>query len=162
MIFTGKSNTGMKKQVIYVDTSVIGGCFDDEFKEWSNGILRDFQAGRFTLLMSELVAAEMENAPKDVRKVYDEFRLCTDKIILLTPEAIELADAYIKHHTLTSKYRYDARHIAIATVAGADLVVSWNFKHMVNYGKIQQFNAVNIALGYKPISIYSPREVTTL
>ena len=151
----------MKKINIYVDTSVIGGCCDLEFKEWSNGILKDFQSGTFGLLLSELIDAEIEDAPDEVKKIYVKFRNCTDKIIELSSEAIELAEAYLKHRILTHNYRDDARHIAIATVAGADLVVSWNFKHIVHFEKIQRFNAVNIEMGYKPISIYSPREVTT-
>lgn len=150
----------MKKRAIYVDTSVIGGCCDQEFQEWSNGILKDFQAGTFKLLLSELIDAEIEDAPEEVKKIYVKFRHCTDTIISLSSEAIELAEAYLKHKILTPNYRDDARHIAIATVAGADLVVSWNFKHIVHFEKIQKFNAVNIELGYKPISIYSPREVT--
>ena len=81
--------------------------------------------------------------------------------ITLSAEAVELADAYLNHNVLTQNYRDDARHIAIATVAGADLLVSWNFKHIVHFEKIQRFNAVNIEMGYKPILIYSPREVTT-
>ena len=52
-------------------------------------------------------------------------------------------------------------HIALATIAEVDAIVSWNFKHIVHFEKIQKFNAVNIEMGYKPISIYSPREVTT-
>lgn len=55
----------------------------------------------------------------------------------------------------------DARHIAIATVAIADILVSWKFKHIVRYERIQKFNAVNLEMGYKPISIHSLREVTT-
>jgi len=161
MLLTGQSNKGMKKRAIYVDTSVIGGCCDPEFQEWSYGLLRDFQAKKFKLLLSELIDAEIENAPEEVRKVYAEFRQCADRIISLTPEAIELVEAYLKRRILTRNYRDDARHIAIATAEGADVVVSWNFKHIVHFEKIQMFNAVNIEMGYKPIAIYSPREVTT-
>ena len=151
----------MKKTSIYVDTSVIGGCCDPEFQEWSNGLLNDFKSGVFTLLLSELTDAEIQDAPDEVKKVYATFRECTNKIIELSPEAIELSDAYLRHRILTHKFLNDARHIAIATGAGADLLVSWNFKHIVRFDKIQKFNAVNIEMGYKPISIYSPREVTT-
>ena len=151
----------MKKINIYVDTSVIGGCCDPEFQEWSIGILKDFQSGTFRLLLSELTDAEIEGAPDEVKKIYVKFRKCIDKVIELSSEAIELADVYLKHRILTRNYRDDARHIAIATVAGTDLVVSWNFKHIVHFEKIQKFNAVNIEMGYKPILIYSPREVTT-
>lgn len=71
-----------------------------------------------------------------------------------------MADAYLDHKILTHSFRNDALHIAAATVAGADLLVSWNFKHIVHFEKIQKFNAVNIEFGYKPILIYSPREMT--
>jgi len=151
----------MKKTRIYVDTSVIGGCCDPEFQDWSRGLLSDFQAGTFLLFLSELTDAEIQDAPEDVQNIYTEFRECTDRILELTSEAIELADAYLNHNILTQNFRNDARHIAIATIAGADLLVSWNFKHIVHFEKIQRFNAVNIEMGYKTILIYSPREVTT-
>jgi hypothetical protein len=151
----------MKKTRIYVDTSVIGGCCDPEFQEWSLGLLRDFKSRTFLLFLSELADAEIQDSPVEVKHIYIEFRRCTDKIIELTPEAIELANAYLKRNILALNYLNDARHIAMATVAGADLLVSWNFKHIVNFEKVQKFNAVNIEMGYKPISIYSPREVTT-
>jgi hypothetical protein len=151
----------MKKTRIYVDTSVIGGCCDPEFQDWSRGLLSDFQVGTFLLFLSELTDAEIQDAPEDVQNIYTEFRECTDRILELTSEAIELADAYLNHNILTQNFRNDARHIAIATIAGADLLVSWNFKHIVHFEKIQRFNAVNIEMGYKTILIYSPREVTT-
>ena len=151
----------MKKIRIYLDTSVIGGCCDPEFQEWSRGLLADFQAGVFSLLLSELTDAEIQDAPDEVENLYLDFRVYADEIIELSPEAIELADAYLKHDILTQKFRDDARHIAMATIAGVDIVVSWNFKHIVHFEKIQKFNAVNIEMGYKPILIYSPREVTT-
>ena|SRR3989338_6589229 len=150
----------MKKFRIYVDTSVIGGCCDPEFQEWSNGLLLDFQKGTFLLLLSELTDAEIQDAPDEVINVYTEFRKLTSSIIEIESGAIELANTYLNHKILPQNYRNDARHIAVATVAGADLLVSWNFKHIVHFEKIQKFNAVNVELGYKPILIYSPREVT--
>ena len=143
-----------------MDTSVIGGCCDAEFQDWSKGLLLDFQTGTFSLLLSELTDAEIQDAPDEVKDIYAEFRECTTGIVDLSAEAFELADAYLNHKIVPQKFRDDARHIAIATVAGADLVVSWNFKHIVHFEKIQRFNAVNVELGYKPILIYSPREVT--
>lgn len=150
----------MKKTRIYVDTSVIGGCCDPEFQEWSQGLLLDFKSSTFSLFLSELIDAEIQDAPDEVKDVYSEFRAYADSILELSPEAITLADAYLNHKILSQNFRNDARHIAIATVAGTDLLVSWNFKHIVHFQKIQKFNAVNIEMGYKPIFIYSPREVT--
>ncbi len=151
----------MRKSCLYVDTSVIGGCYDQEFQEWSNGLLTDIQAGRFSLFLSELSDAEIQDAPEEVRKIYLEFRNCAKKVLELSAEVIELADAYLNHGILTPNYRNDARHIALATIAGADVLVSWNFKHVVHFEKIQKFNAVNIEMGYKTILIFSPREVTS-
>jgi len=62
---------------------------------------------------------------------------------------------------LTPKYFEDLLHIAIATINNIDILVSWNFKHIVHYEKIKLFNAVNLELSYKTINIFSPREVTT-
>lgn len=150
----------MKKISVYVDTSVIGGCCDLEFQEWSNGLLMDFKAGNYKLLLSELTSAEIQDAPAAVQNIYEEFIDCAEKIVELENEAVELADAYLKHKIMSPNYRDDARHIAIATIAGADVLVSWNFKHIVHFNKIRMFNAVNIEMGYKPIMIFSPREVT--
>ena len=155
---TGKKS--VKKTRIYVDTSVIGGCCDLEFQEWSNGLLSDFQAGTFTLVLSILTDAEIQDAPGEVRNKYAEFRACAGEIVELGIESIKLADAYLSRNILSENYRNDARHIAMATAAGVDLLVSWNFRHIVHFEKIQKFNAVNIEMGYKPIMIFSPREVT--
>ena len=125
----------MKKIVIYVDTSVIGGCRDPEFQEWSLGLLADFRAGTFSLILSDLTEAEIEDVPDEVKRVYMEFRETSTNVIELTAEAPELADAYLRHGILSENFLNDARHIAIATVGGADLVASWNFKHIVHFEK---------------------------
>lgn len=150
----------MKKLRIYVDTSVIGGCLDDEFKEWSNGLLLDFQKGIFLPVLSVLTEAEIADAPKKVQTVFSLFLEHCNQLISLDEESIELARHYLSRGIVTPKYLEDAQHIAIATVTGADMVVSWNFRHIVHFDKINRFNAVNMELGYKTIAIYSPREVT--
>lgn len=150
----------MKKQTIYADTSVIGGCCDDEFKHWSIGLLKDFQLGAYLLVLSSLVEAEILGAPQEVKEKYVDFKQCAIKTLELSIEAIDLADQYLSRKILSDNYQDDARHIALAVVSNVDLLVSWNFKHIVHFDKIQQFNAINIELGYKPIQIFSPREVT--
>ena len=78
---------------------------------------------------------------------------------MVSSEALDLADAYQQRAILTPKYYDDGLHIALATVAEVDVLVSWNFKHIVRFDKIRRFNAVNLERGYKPLAIYSPREV---
>lgn len=150
----------MKRQRVYTDTSVIGGCFDAEFERWSNGLFQDFRLGLFAPVVSSVVFAEVEDAPEPVQKAYDELLSLGAEILLVTDEALNLADAYLERGVLTPKFYDDATHIALATLSGVDLVVSWNFRHIVHYDKIRAFNAVNIERGYKPVQIYSPREVT--
>jgi len=151
----------MKIQRIYIDTSVIGGCFDPEFAEWSNGLLQDFRNGTFQPLLSDVVSAEIEKAPESVQSIYAELILLNAEILTVQESALELADEYQKRHILTPKFYDDGLHIALATVAEADLLVSWNFKHIVHFDKIRLFSAVNTEFGYKPLQIFSPREVTT-
>jgi len=151
----------MKKQRIYVDTSVIGGCFDDEFSTWSNGLLRDFAQRYFTPVTSELVAAEIADSPSFVQERFAEILALDHEMLALSDECLSLADVYQSHGVLTAKFHNDAIHIALATVAEVDVLVSWNFRHIVNFNKIRLFNAANLEQGYKPVQIYSPREVTT-
>jgi hypothetical protein len=151
----------MKKIRIYVGTSVIGGCCDPEFEEWSEGLLSDFKMGLYSLVLSSLIDAEIQDAPEEVKNVYQEFRDCEHELLKLDDEAIDLAEAYLNHGILSPNYRDDARHIAMATIADVDVLVSWNFRHVVHFDRIRQFNAVNLERGYKAISIYTPREVTT-
>lgn len=146
---------------IYVDTSVLGGCFDTEFEEWSNGLIRDFRAGRLVPVLSEVTAAEVLEAPAPVRDLHQEMLVLAGTALTLTPQVLGLAAAYEARRILPARYAADMLHIALATVAGVDALVSWNFKHIVRLEKIRQFNAVGVESGYRSLNILSPREVTT-
>jgi hypothetical protein len=150
----------MKKLRIYVDTSVIGGCFDREFDTWSNALIEDFRSSRFHVVLSDVTAAEVALAPDLVRNVHEEL-VTFAEIIAVTEEALEVLATYEARGVLGSRFRNDMLHIALATVAEVDVVVSWNFQHIVRLDKIQLFNGINVELGYKTLAIYSPREVTT-
>lgn len=151
----------MKVQRVYVDTSVVGGCFDDEFAPWSNGLMKDFRLGNFEAVVSEIVTAEIEDdAPYNVQKQY-EWLLNLNPAELETDEnVVELATTYLDRGILTSNYLDDALHVALASTNAIEVLVSWNFRHIVHFEKIRRFNAVNQELGYRPIEIRSPREVT--
>jgi hypothetical protein len=150
----------MRQIRIYVDTSVIGGCFDPEFQPWSNGLIEDFRKRVFRLVLSDVTAAEVALAPGIVQELYSEL-LSFAESLSVTEEALSVLAAYESHNVIGARFRNDMLHIALATVAEVDVLVSWNFRHIVRLDKIQQFNGINIELGYKTLSIYSPREVTT-
>ena len=103
---------------------------------------------------------EKRAAPPNVAGKYAELLGLEPERIKLSNDAVALASVYIRENIVSQKYQDDALHIAHATIAKVDILVSWNFKHIVNYGKIRQFNSVNLRQGYNTIQIYSPREVT--
>ncbi len=146
---------------IYVDTSVLGGCFDREFATWSNALVRDFRAGRLIPVLSDVTAAEIQDAPESVRNLHQELLTLVEAVLPITEEALSLVAAYEARKVLPAKYEADMRHIALATIAEVASLVSWNFKHIVRLEKIRLFNEVNVQLGYKALSILSPREVST-
>jgi hypothetical protein len=146
---------------IYIDTSVLGGCFDVEFAPWSNGLMRDFRAGRLVPVLSDVTAAEVGSAPEPVRDLHQEILALAGAVLPVTSEVLGLVAKYETKKILATKFRADMQHIALATIAGVGALVSWNFRHIVRLEKIQLFNAVNVESGYQVLSIRSPREVTT-
>ena len=151
----------MKTPRVYIDTSVLGGYFEREFLVWSTALVEDFRAGRFVPVLSDLLAAEVEDAPARVRTLHAELLGLGAENIRTDEEVLDLLEAYEQHRVLGPRYRQDMLHIALATVADVDVVVSWNYKHIVRSDKIRLFNAVNLAQGYKTLTIHTPREVTT-
>jgi hypothetical protein len=145
----------MKK--IYTDTSVIGGCFDVEFRDYSLALMDEFKNGEKVMICSDLVVLELEPARPEIRDKLSE--IPTDHVVRITrsEEVEHLARTYIELGALTNKSHNDALHIAYATLSDADTLASWNFKHIVNFDKIKMFNAINSQLGYKTIEIMTPR-----
>jgi len=143
---------------VYADTSVFGGCFDDEFKRASQAFFDQARAGVLTLQTSALVASELEAAPDEVRELFDEM-LPFGEFLEISEAALELQHAYLSAGILSAKWASDALHVALASVARSEAVVSWNFKHIVHHDKIARYNAVNASRGYGEIGIYSPSQV---
>jgi len=146
---------------IYTDTSVLGGCEDEEFAEHSIRLMECFVRGERLLVLSSLTVQELAAAPAEVRSRLASVPEAHIETLQLDIEATELADAYIAASVLTPKMRTDAQHIAIATVARVDVLVSWNFKHIVNLQRIRGYNSVNLRRSYPMIEIRTPREVLT-
>jgi predicted nucleic acid-binding protein len=149
----------MRKFRIYFDTSVIGGCLDDEFAEESLQLLNLVRQGKLIMLLSEVVSTELSKAPVEVQALLQDLPLENIEGIELTTEIIDLAQAYLIAEILTPKSLNDAIHVAAATVARADAIVSWNFKHIVRLDKMKQFSQVNLLNGYGILTIVSPKEV---
>lgn len=145
---------------IYLDTSVLGGAFDEEFRQDTEALLKLIHNGAMRPVISELTEAETRQASKQVTALLDGllFDLNAEQL-RLSMEAESLAAAYIAAGVVSQKYEADALHIALATLAKVDVLVSWNFKHIVNLARIRGFNGVNLIRGYGTLEIRSPKEV---
>ncbi len=149
----------MKKNInIYVDTSVYGGVFDEEFSNPSKRFFEQVKNGDFLVITSALVREEMSYAPEKVRILFEEMQKYS-VIADITEDSLKLRESYINANIVTSKYSNDALHVAIASSSNCSIILSWNFKHIVHYEKIALYNAINLINGYQQIFIYSPNEV---
>lgn len=144
---------------VYTDTSVIGGCFDAEFQEWSNALFHEFVIGIKQVMVSDLLIQELKLAPKEVKEKISEVPSQHQISIGISADAVQLALLYINEGALTNKSYNDALHIALATSSNADVLASWNFKHIVNIERIRLYNSINLRMGYKIIEIRTPREI---
>ena len=149
----------MRRIRVYVDTSVFGGTQDDEFVVASNRFFEQVRLGGFVVLLSDETQRELTDSPEAVQAVWLHLPPASVELIGLNDEARSLADEYLDAGVLGEASIGDALHVAAATVAGADLILSWNFKHIVNYNRIRGFNSVNVRMGYRAMTILSPREV---
>jgi predicted nucleic acid-binding protein len=144
---------------IYIDTSVIGGCFDVEFEDWSMKLFEKFQSGEMLALVSDLTEQELTFAPEKVQEKLEEVPDSSRLGVSITDEIIRLAESYIREGALSPKSFNDALHIAAATIHNANVLASWNFKHIVNLQRIRLYNSVNLKKGYRLIEIRTPREI---
>ena len=149
----------MVKQRIYIDTSVIGGYYDDEFSDDTKSLFERIKNEDFNVYLSEISRLELFPAPKRVQDVVKLIPKSCLNYLEFTEEAKQLAEYYINERILGSASRDDAYHIAIATVNRIEILLSWNFKHIVNLDKIRLFNAINLKNGYPSIEIRSPKEL---
>lgn len=146
------------RQRIYIDTSVFGGYFDEEFKEHTIPLFDRLKNNEFTLLFSTVTEDELENAPENVKSLVKGLRPESTEFLDATADAIDLATEYITEKVVGQTSFADCLHIAIATINRADFLVSWNFKHIVNIDRIRGYNSINIKNGYRQLEIRSPRE----
>lgn len=144
---------------VYVDTSVVGGRFDQEFSADTIPFFDQVLASQFVILISDLLEAELLRAPEHVRRFLEDIPSAVVERLQLTQEAAQLAERYINAGVVGKTSRADCQHIAMATLAKADVLVSWNFKHIVNLDRIRGYNGINYQLGYPMLEIRTPKEI---
>jgi predicted nucleic acid-binding protein len=146
-------------QRIYIDTSVVGGYFDEEFKEATSMLFQRLEKKEVKFVVSDLLDIELITAPTHVKELLLKYPPEFFERVELTNEAINLADKYIEEKVVGKSSIEDCRHIALATIYKVDVLASWNFKHIVNLDKIKGYNSVNLKHGYIMVEIRSPKDL---
>jgi hypothetical protein len=149
----------MRRIRVYVDTSVFGGTQDERFGAESLRFFDRVRQGQYVVLLSSETVEEIVRAPEAVKAVWRALTPDQMEEVPLTAEVRELADNYIRAGILGESSQSDAVHVAAATVSAADHILSWNFRHIVNFNRIRGFNSINVSLGYRTMTILSPLEV---
>jgi len=150
----------MEKLKLYLDTSVISHLFAEDTPEKmadTNRLWQDFIDGKYEIFVSTTTLEELGRCPEPKRgqmiTKLDEIKI---NILEESGKTGELLEEYLKNHVLSPKNIDDCSHIAFAVVYNCDIIVSWNFKHLVNYKTVNKVKIVNAMKSYKEISIISP------
>lgn len=153
----------MKRLRIYLETSVFGFLIGEPqgaLTEATFKLLEEIAAGNFDAFVSTEVMRELEKAPEPIRPQLLNLALAHEIHELpVTEEARELAAQYMAASIIPAEFEPDALHIAIASVEGLDVLVSWNLQHIVKTRTRLGVNGINKLLGYREIEIATPQEV---
>jgi predicted nucleic acid-binding protein len=155
----------MKKLKIYLDTSVISHLDQQDAPEKMADTLkfwRKVESGEFDVFISPVVTEEISRCAEEKKALLQGYMNKVNMTLLERSEEIrELAKQYVKAGILTERSFDDCLHIAYACVNNCDMIVSWNFKHIVNYKTIFGVKGVNAMSGYKEMAIYTPSVLIT-
>ncbi len=150
---------------IYADTSVFGGVFDPEFQKASRQFFQRVTDEKIHLLVSPVVSNELRDSPPWVKDFFSyiiEHRSSVSLLVDIPDCAQALRDAFLREGVVSERSMTDALHVAVATVLGCHVIVSWNCKHIVQLSRILQYNKISVSMGYNPIAIQTPSEVLDL
>jgi predicted nucleic acid-binding protein len=150
----------MKKLRIYLDTSVISHLDAPDVPDKEADTQRlweDIKAGKYEVVISDLTLVEMRNCPEPKRSFMREAITKISSVhVDRSDESQHLSDLYVKIGGLPQRSRDDATHIGIATACGCDIILSWNFRHIVNFRAMKAVDVINIMEGYRLLKILSP------
>ena len=147
---------------LHLETSTLGALADWEDPRrpaLTRQLLRGIVGAVHEGVISNVVQEELERAPAEVRRLLSEIRATPLELVVEDEESRGLFVQYLELGIVPARYRNDLRHVAVATVAGVDALVSWNFRHLVNVRTRRAVHAVNLRLGYPLIEIVSPEEI---
>lgn len=153
-----------KKLKIYLDTTIISFLYAEDAQE-KMAITKEFWemaiAGKFEIVFSQVTMREILRCSEPKRSIMTDFlQKINYRVFEINEEMLVLADKYVEEGFIPQKYKDDAFHLAAATVDNCDIILSWNFTHIVKAKTIFGVNGVNTMLGYRHIEIMSPESLT--
>jgi len=145
---------------VYVDNSVISGMFDDnDHPKRAKPFWDAVFGGKIRVVLSDVLEQEVKKAPQRVRDFLGSLPESQIERIVSTGESNRLAARYIAEGIVGKTNMNDCRHVALASIAGVDVLVSFNCTHIVRLNRIHKYNAINVLSGYSQIEIRTPDEV---
>jgi len=150
----------MQRLKIYIDTSVIGNLDRDEENEIKTDthILWDqIKNDLYDVVLSDVTIAEIDDCQEEKREIlYDYLSEIDYTLVEVDEKTLEVASRFIDLGVLKEKSFDDCQHIAAAITSKCDVIVSWNFKHIVNHKTMMGVKAVTALEGYNDVLIYTP------
>jgi len=154
----------MKRLKIYLDTSVISYLDQQDAPERmadTHRLWEKIKAGEFDVVISNVTDFEINKCEESKRKILNAYLdEINYTIVTVDDRTVEIAGRFIDLGVLKQKSFNDCQHIAAAIISGCDVIVSWNFKHIVNHKIIMGVKAVTALEGYDDLLIYAPSMLT--
>jgi predicted nucleic acid-binding protein len=150
--------------MVYVETTVWSFAFADDSPDYTSDTLQFFdacRAGRFDTIIGPTVLDEIVRSEPATREcLVGLIREISPRRVSTATEADTLASSFVRLGAVPPSKPDDASHVAYAFLAGADILVSWNFKHIANVRRAEKFNAIASLIGFrKPLIITTPSEM---
>jgi len=150
----------LRKLRVYLDTSVISHLDQQDSPEYmqiTKKFWEELKQGKYNVYISSTVITELNKCKEPKRSRLLEYMSQIELTrVEINRQVLELAQRYVNEYIIPSRFFDDAVHIAVASINECDILVSWNFKHIVRYKTIQGVNAINKLMGYREIQLVSP------
>jgi len=149
----------MKKLRVYVDSSAVGGAFNKRIAQETRPFWDAVHRGEIIVILSDVLEKELQKAPERAKDFVGSLPEHQVERVVSTDETHALAVQYIAENVVGESSFDDCAHVALATIARADVLVSWNMKHLANLDRKRGYNSINMKLGYPQIEILTPNMV---
>lgn len=151
----------MKKETLYLDTSVISAYYDKRTKDRQKATIRFWEEilPNYQVYISEITVEELADTKDEILRKNLNKLIQHSKVLKINPKIRDLARTYIERNVFSERYMDDALHVAVASFYEISYLVSWNFEHLVKVKTKRLVKLVNVLEGFREVEIVSPPEL---